>query len=107
MWDMGDCPILLHSVKYMCISENEGDSSMAFPEGDVLTEIDTIFNRFSMNTHICINDIHKCKMYNYKYTYLNAYICEYVHTPYTGNYGGMLLRKLKLRIFSVEYERVT
>lgn len=46
-------------------------------------------------------------MYNYKYTHLNAYICEYVHTPYTGNYGGMLLRKLKLRIFSVEYERVT
>lgn len=64
----------------MHISENEEDSSMAFPEGDVSTEIDTIFNRFTINQNICTNDIHKCKMHNYKYTYLNAYIREYVHT---------------------------
>lgn len=72
MWDVGDCPILLHSIKYMHISENEGDSYMAFPEGNASTEIDPILNRLIINVHICINDIH---IYiNVKYIIMSIHI---------------------------------
>lgn len=72
MWDVGDCPILLLSIKYMHISENEGDSYMAFPEGNALTEIDPILNRLIINIHICINDIH---IYiNVKYVIISIHI---------------------------------
>lgn len=72
MWDVGDCPILLLSIKYMHISENEGDSYMAFPEGNVSTEIDPILNRLIINIYICINDIH---IYiNVKYVIISIHI---------------------------------
>lgn len=72
MWDVGDCPILCIYFILCNISENEGDSYMAFPEGNASTEIDPILNRLIINVHICINDIH---IYiNVKYIIMSIHI---------------------------------
>lgn len=52
MWDVGDCPVLSHSTKYMRFSGNEAHSSITFSEGYSQTEIDTILNRLTISMHI-------------------------------------------------------